>query len=252
MAAQTLDICDRAGRIRLDGVARTFATMLYPDDPRGFAGFEARVLADAATRQPGANLFDNEALERVLEAEPHPLAPGGRRRCWTDGTMAGDQLVLVMALAHNLPQHASRAKALYLIEWHVYKSGATGTKSELKKIWAIKRDVAHLWAAFNLRHQSFQRMEWCGYTEYHDFVRFLIEAETIRQWATEFRSSPTAQPLLGEAAWRLPAQFAAPPDSPEWPPTGRICLPGIAAWMVERLNLYPDPPPSRRAGRRRQ
>jgi hypothetical protein len=209
-------------------------------------------LADAATRQPGFNLFDNEGLKLVLDAEPHPLAPGGRRRRWTDGTMAGDQLVLVMALAHNLLEHASRAKALYLIEWRIYNSGSTGTKSGLKKTWSLYRNVAHLWAAFNLRHQSFQRMEWCGYTEYHDLCRFLIEAETIRKWAAGFRSSPTARPLLDDAAWRLPAQFAAPPDNPEWPPTGRICLPGIAAWMVQLLQRYPEPPPSRQAGRRKR
>jgi len=251
LATQTLEICDPAGRVRLGALIPTFAVMLYPDDPSGRAGFEARVLADVATRRPGATLIDNDTLKRALDSEPHPLAPGGRARRWTDGTMAGHQLVLVMSLAHYLPQHASRSKALYVIEWDRYKSRQPGTKSGLKDIWARYRNVAHFWAAFNLRHQMIQRLGWCGYTEHHDFWRFLGEAEIIRRWATQFRSSPIAGSLLSASAWGLPRQFTPLPNHPEWPPTGQICLPGIKPWVIDQLNRYPDPPPTRRAGRHR-
>jgi hypothetical protein len=251
MAAQTLEICDPNGQVRLGAVIPTFALMLYPDDPSGRAGFEARLLADVAAGWPGAILINHDTLKRALDSAPHPLAPGGRLRRWTDGTMAGNQLIAVMSIAHNLPCHASRAKALYLIEWERYQSGRPGTKSDLKSIWARYRKVAHFWAAFNLRHQMFQRLEWCAYTEHHDFWRFLGEAEIIRRWAANFRTSSIAAPLLDESAWSLPRQFTPLPDHPEWLPTGRICLPGIKPWAIEQLNRYPDPPPARRAGRRR-
>jgi hypothetical protein len=253
----TLEICDASGLITQAGIAKVFAIMLYPSEREAGRrqGFESRVLLEAASKYPfpdGTIPCDAKLLQCALGSEPHPLAPGGRWKRWTEGTIAGEQLALNMRLAHHVPEHASRRKVIYLLEWHCYLKKIPGSASDFKRIWSEYNSVAHFWAAFNLRSQRFQKIEKFGYTASHDGARFLEEAEGVRLWAENFRPTPTNLPLLsGNKTWRLPSQFRPVPQNPDWPPTGRVRIPGIPTWMLERLKQFPkDPAPQRAPGRR--
>jgi hypothetical protein len=50
--------------------------------------------------------LDPDFFLDVLDAEKHPLVPGGDNRRFYDGTLAGSQLELVLALSEHAAEHA--------------------------------------------------------------------------------------------------------------------------------------------------
>lgn len=247
----TLAICDETGRPLPQGVVWTFAAMFYPYDHARREEFAARVLcgvgANAASRGERVTVSP-ASLKAALRAEDHPMAQassaaGRSKGRWYEGTVAGVQVEIVWALAHQAPQHASRRKAVYLMERLAASRKESGVKSSFDKIWSRYHPVAHLWAAFNTRNQTFTRNNQIGYTAQVDFGAFIAEAEVYREWGETHYAPPESAkrtPLLDPAStWKPPSNWTltwqSAPDWPSPPDVPRFCLPDS---MMQALDDY--------------
>lgn len=248
-----LAIHNEQGNLIIDGfIATVFAAMLFPRDAQQRQDFLARLLVDAAAKSRRNVEVTHDLVVRALEAEPHPLSDRGNPAPWLAGQSAGEQLLLLLALSRHAPDHASRNKVLFLLEWQKHFHSLPGSKAEMDRAWQSHRSVAHLWAPFIAR-DGFYKIDEFGYTSAHDGVAFLMEAELMRQFGESFKPPGRDQPILDPAqTWRVPDTWRPMKWHPDWPPRGNILwIQRLEPWMLEKLQGYPhDVPPAKKPGRR--
>jgi hypothetical protein len=155
-----LPVCDASGHFRKEDVGRVFAIMLWPDDKHKSKrdGFLARIWADVASREAsrGKNvLLDPLVLRKALQAEPHPLAPGGDITRWQRGEMAGEQLLWLFSPGMKAPHHLSHKKVVFLMEETRQKNNEPGRRATFHSAWPEFSNVAHLWAAMLAKCSTF-------------------------------------------------------------------------------------------------
>jgi hypothetical protein len=253
----SLDITDGNGRIRHDVFARILGVMLHPGANDGVVreSFVARCAAECRAR--GMEVpFDDAMLRLVLEGEHHPLAPKGNPKPWRSGMLAGEQLAWLFSLVVGNAPNASMGRARYLVECGLSAERLPGAEKYLADAWRWHRSVAHLWAAYILRDETFHRFECLDddtppLSGRVDFIRFLWEAEQIRRFAVGYRPNSKVRLFEGRTEmWTLPEDMPAIAWHPGWPPL-RIPIFAVTPEIQQRLSLYGcrHGPPAKRIGR---
>lgn len=232
-----LPVCDALGHFRAEDISRVLATMIWPDDAALRYGFESRIATEVAARlalRKREVFLDPTVLLASLDAEPHPLAPGGNLARWQEGEMAGEQLLWLFSLSLKAPQHASHKRVIFLMEEHRAQNGRPGRRATFHKAWAEYSSVAHFWAALLATGGAFRDFSsvpgFERYTALVDFEGMLRNAAAIWDW--RWRHSP-----VPASPWLMPTHWRPTPWRSHWLPWhGAI---KIDDWVLGTLARYP-------------
>jgi hypothetical protein len=205
--------------------ALTLGIMLYPGadeveqcQAKGFASHYVREYLPLIYRV-GLSL-SNEELNRVLDDATDLF---DLRERWLKGTMTGEMFRVFLALAHTEPVLATWANVMRLIKVRAAKH-PTGTSET--NMYAVRKQfgsVAHLWAAWMIRHGEFQTDLGLRGSGDDEFQSFLAESEVLRDWGQTWRHKRgKAEPPLPLEIWRVPNDWQPPAEQTGWAQTGEI------------------------------
>jgi hypothetical protein len=246
-----LEITDGGGRCLPEAVCHTFAAMIFPqaEQTRDRAAF---VLCTHAMGLRGYILTDPHSLAAAVNARPHPLSLWGDRAIWRRGQLAGMQLAWIYSLQVQGRTDASRRLVRHLVECLMTEIGEPCSEKPLNDAWSSHGPAAHLWAAWMLRGEQFNRFEYLDpgvppYTADEDFRLFIWQAEQIRRFAIRYNPTRTTKLLHAGSFWELPPDWPQLAWHPSWPRIGSEIFrltPRIEALLDQRGTTKP-----RRAGR---
>ncbi len=206
--------------------ALTLGIMLYPGEDESDQQ-QARAFASQYVREwipliykAGSSLSEEE-LNRVLDDASGP--PVDSRERQEKGTLTGEMFRVLLALEHADPVLATWANATRLIEIRAARHKTSTSKSTLYNVRKQFGSVAHLWAAWMIRHESFRADFGVRGIRDDEFQSFLAESEVLRRWGQTWRHErDKAEPPLPDAVWRVPEDWQPPANQTGWAQTGEI------------------------------
>jgi len=226
--------------------AATLGVMLYPGtdelERRKAASFQTLWLPEPIRRATadGHHISAETAFHLVMQAGErlHDLD----ERYW-QAIATGEVLTALFALYNTDPALASWNHAVTLVERAASRVRARGSRTALWHARSRFLPVAHLWAAWCIRKETFETRTEVGYDGYADFQFFLAESEIIRDWG-QYWSPPqrNAKPPLPSDVWHPPDGWQPPKREPGYPPTGQIPILKLPVHVQAGLRHAGRPP----------
>lgn len=206
-------------------ILATYGVMLFPEDQQAALARAAQGLMKplGAYLAAGFDLPREMLATIVSAAASSPKISDLDNRCW--GGSATGELVRVLWCLHNEETHrplVSWNNAIQVAASHAKAIRAKGSRALFAKAKKQFLPVAHLWGAWEMRGRQIGSAD-RGASIFDDFLCFLSEAETLRQWGQNWRP-PRAKsaPLFPDEMWSVPTSWSAPERAPGWLPSASL------------------------------
>lgn len=110
-----------------------------------------------------------------------------------------------------------------LMKIRAAKRNAPASESTFYAVRKQFGSVAHLWAAWMIRHGEFRTHFGVRGAGHDEFQSFLAESEVLRHWGQTWRHERDgAEPPLPAEVWRVPDDWQPPAHQTGWAQTGEI------------------------------
>jgi hypothetical protein len=198
----------------------TFGVMLFPGaDPveRANAAAYADHHLKTALRtfvDDGGVLSPDLTQHLLRESE----LPKNEEKLRLGGVAAGNLLKALVGLISQTPHLASWNHAVHVVEKACQGTGIPASRGYLWEAKSRYLPVIHLWCAYCIREAKLVHEPAQGYDINTDFQFFLQEAETIRQFVSQWRQDrDKAEPLLPKEGYQVPPGWNPPEHRTGYP-----------------------------------